>query len=226
MVSAKGSPGVTTAALALGRGTAAPVPPVVMIELDPSGGDLAGRLGEGSGRGLTTLASTHGGEADIDEHLHELDDSARVLLGPSSPSAASASVKVMCSRPEVLSGLDAVVVDAGRWSPHEPHADRVGLCEQVWVVGTRDLESLSHVRHVVPALRAYCESVGLALVGSGGYDNTEIEKALGVPVAAEIPFDEAGAAAVTRPLSPRTRRLPLLRWGRKCALAMASGVGA
>src|SRR5205807_7327841 len=100
LASVKASPGVTTAALALGA--VWPVPrQAVVVELDPLGGDLAARFGLAFEPGLLTLAAAvrrKDRAAALQEHVQQLLGKLPVIVGPASPEQAEAAIHLVSER--------------------------------------------------------------------------------------------------------------------------------
>ena len=83
MFSLKGSPGVTTLSCLLAATWPDPAP-VVVVEADPAGGDLAARFGLSSTMGWSSLeaAVRRGGAASpLEPHLQQLPGGLAVLVG-------------------------------------------------------------------------------------------------------------------------------------------------
>lgn len=210
VASAKGSPGVTTAALAWtltwGRST-------VLAECDPSGGTvLAGFLRSQlpADRGLLPLAIAElRSDALAAEFPRQLIDMAppharRLLLpGLTDPVQAGTLAPVW----ERLAGFFAdlehgdracdVIVDCGRLAAeHVPwpllrSADTVLLAVRPF---------LTSIATAVPAVtrlsRELTNEGGLLVIGDGPYSPREIARGLGIPVVATVPWDPHAAAAL------------------------------
>jgi hypothetical protein len=212
LTAASGSPGVTTTAVGLAFCWPRPV---FLIEADPTGGSgiLAGFL-KGTTTydgGLVELALSPLDVADVlREFVRPLSPQVSLVAGTRTHAQAAALRDVWEPLAVALAGLEAsgqdVIVDAGR----------LGL------VGSPDplLESadaaLLLTRTNLPAIsaaRSWAESVrppatgwrhpGLLLVGEGKpYRDTEVSKALGMPVVADLPDDPEAAAVYHRGASP------------------------
>ena len=121
LASIKGSPGVTTAALALAAAWPAGRK-VLLVEADPFGGDLAARHGSTITGGLPSLFAAARRSLAPDavwDHVDHLPGGLPVLFGLSGVQGAIANEKAWPVVAAALGGLDAdVVVDAGRLLPN------------------------------------------------------------------------------------------------------------
>lgn len=243
LASAKGSPGVTTLALALWH-----VWPrrVLLADCDPAGGDIAAGYLAGDvdpGRGLLnlTLAARRSDlRSTLEAHLVALDDAGtRCLLpGLSDPSHAAAltawwdrlgSLFADLGAADDGSGLPGtdVLVDCGRLGAAHPPTALVRRADLVLVVLRPTLRSVTHAKAALPGLmhggaRAAGADAGrlvAVLVGEGRpYTAREVARALDVPVLTIA--QDARAAAVFSDGAPAGRRLatsPLLRGARTLA---------
>lgn len=222
LLSAKGSPGVTTTALALTWlwPLVHPGRRVLLAECDPAGADIAtGPLAaalDGS-RGLLPLAARRAPDpvAAVWENLVALDDDARRLLlpGPTDPARASAVAPGWATLADALDGLAGreppvdVLLDLGRIrTAHEPGELRRRAHLVVLVTG-------SGLPAVVAARAAAAELTGgppvaLLVIGERRpYPAGEIAGALGLPLAGTLPLDAAAAAALTSSGGAPGRRL-------------------
>ncbi len=223
LCSVKGSPGVTTVALAL----AAHWPDAentrrLVAEVDPSGGDLAARLGLSPTPGLATLAAAARRPriaAVVWEHTQTLTGGARVLVAPPGDFHARAALHILAGAPG--DGLLAaaarepgvvVLADCGRvdpGSPAEAIARRAALL--ILVTGT-GLDALAHSAARLQDLARWAPRSGLLLTGDG-YLTRDVERELGVPAIGRIPHEPAAAAVLNgrRPRRLRDRGNGMLR---------------
>ena len=220
-VGAVRSCGVTTLTLAL----AATWPSsrrVLLAELDPAGGTLAATSGWPPEPGLVSLAAAARRGSDPElvwEHCHELADGTAVLAGPGSADQARSALGMLTGLLPRLGELDAdVLVDCGRLAGASPNpvlsdADRVVLAARPRLV---DLHALASFLETYPGLR---QDPCLVLVGDGPYRDQEVAEALGVEVAARLPWDpDAATSLVSVPASARELRVaPLVRAARTLA---------
>jgi MinD-like ATPase involved in chromosome partitioning or flagellar assembly len=211
--SAKGSPGATTLACAIGA-----VWPVehriVVAECDPSGGDIAARFNLSAKRGMASLVlearrSTDRGLFDLDDHIQSLPGGLEVLAGPTGAAAANTVDAVL---PEVLSRhylsrrgssrnddgksvLPDLVLDCGRIQPGAVGQSAAILASHhVLVVARPTVESVASARWIAEQL--HHGAAGLVLVGNGLVDPSQAVDALALPLLAVIPEDRVAAAAL------------------------------
>ena len=225
--SVKGSPGATTFALAMAArwrtGGAAPL----VVELDPSGGDVGTRWQCHDVPGLAGMVlAARQGPLDADGGFAQrLAIGVDVVVAPPSDAAAAAIDEFTASGrgPAVLRELAAarpVFVDVGRLDPRSAAQSYLDKADELLLVARPELEQLRHLRARIQGLAERCPLVRLVLVGSGPYPAEEIAAYLGVPVAVAVPVDRSGAAIVNgrgRPQWGWTRR-PLLIAARTLAL--------
>ena len=220
LASIKGSPGVTTAALAL----AAAWPSsrkVLLVEADPFGGDLAPRHGSTITAGLPSLFAAARRSLAPDavwDHVDHLPGGLPVLFGLSGVQGATANEKAWPVVAAALGGLDAdVVIDAGRLLPNFAGGTRQ-LLEQsdvLVVVCDPTLEGIVHLRAALPSLVAEIRDRRLLIVptASGTYGGSEIAATLGVGVGPALPDDRKAADALAnRRTVSRLERTALLKW--------------
>jgi len=231
--SLKGAPGVTTLTCLVGA-TWPEGRKVMVVECDPSGGDLAARFSMSSRGGWASFnaAARRGGPtAAIGSHLQQLPGGLEVMIGSKAMDAAEAVESIVAFLSTVLMSPDGpwdVLVDLGRLFPGE-------LGSLVWldrsdylVICTRgDAASAVHVRDKVPAVQDRCRGrVGLEVVGKGPYSRSDIERFTGLPVFGECPFDESSASAAVGERRPGRRlgRSPLVASTAHLAISLAQGV--
>jgi hypothetical protein len=220
LASIKGSPGVTTAALAMAARWPAGRK-VLLVEADPFGGDLAPRYGATVTGGLASLLAAARRELTPEavwDHVNELPGGLAVLFGLAGVRQAAANENVWPAIAAALAGLDAdVVVDAGRLLPQ--FAGGVGAvlghADALVVVCGSALEAIVHLQNALPELLAERRGRRLLVVPTGayGYSADDIATTLEVEVGPAMPDDREAAAALAN--QRRMRRLettPLLMW--------------
>lgn len=214
LASAKGSPGVTTLALALGCLWPRPV---LVAELDPAGGDLAARLGLEPEPGTSTLAAAARHRLDLETllaHCQPLTPGLGVLMAP--PGAGEAGHVASILAPALVERLGAfdgidVLVDCGRVTAESAVTELCRRADAAALVSRPDISSLTHAGSALSLLQP-C-AAGLVLVGTGPYPPTEVAEALEVDVLGVVASDTPGAELVGRAGSSTkaARRSLLLR---------------
>lgn len=236
LASAKGSPGVTTTALALAWAwpEAAAGRCVLVVDADMAGGDIASGYLQGAvpaERGLLSLAAEHATDLRdrLWDHLVSLDgDQTRVVLtGITDRSQARSLAPQWSSLAEALVGLaDAeppvdVLVDLGRLGTigeATPLLERADLL----LLGLRsNLTGAAATRSVVSGLAqahgdsyAHSRHVAAVVIGAGRpYSVSEIADAIDAPVVTSIAWDPVNAEVLSagRPGGWRFSRSALMR---------------
>ncbi len=191
LVSAKGSPGVTAAALAV---TAAAPAPALMFEVDPGGGDLecwAPGTGEAGLGGVVTALRQDADPEGLRAYAVHAAPGVGVVTGPVAAGPSTASILDGGDRlGSALAALEGwVVADCGRWSPDQSTARRVAAAAVVAVVCRPTTGGVAHAAHVVSDLRGAARSVALVVVGERPYSGAEAAGAVGAPLAGVLPWD-------------------------------------
>lgn len=214
IVSAKGSPGATTAGLAIAAVTGG-----AMVELDPAGGEVECWVGPCGEPGLIRVAAglRHAAEPDglIDECAREVCPGVRVVLAPVGGEQASSTLVAIGDRLTAALTTEAgwVVLDGGRWSRTQPSAGRLAGCDVIAVALPPTLAGVAHAAPMVRSLRERTDVrvVGL-VVGDRGYTPAELSDALDATVLPAIAWDLRGAnALVTHGAGGWWRRSSLAR---------------
>ena len=238
LLSAKGSPGCTTTALAL-----ASVWPsdrrVLLAECDPAGGDIASGYLRGNldgANGLVALAGQRSTDAltAVWQQMLALDDEGRqlLLLGPTDPRQASGLGNAWKTLGEAIEGFQRqeppidLVLDLGRH--HSAHESPL-LRQRVDVVVLVTRSSLP----AVAAARVAALELGAAstegprvvclVVGEGQpYSAKEISEAISLPVIGVLPYDNVSASAfsVGAPARRGLHRSALMRSVRTLSTAL------
>lgn len=210
VLSDKGSPGVTTVALALAAAAAGDAPtdgapaPVLLVEADPGGGDLecwCGPLGvPGLLAAATDVQDATGGER-LRGHAVEVVPGVGAVVAPTSAGPVAAALEA--AGPGFVAALaalaGAVIVDCGRWQPTSPPALALLLtrADLVLVACRPTLAGVEHTRSLLPSLRTGSGRVEVVLVGGERpYGPADVSRALGVPVAGSVPWDPRGVTAL------------------------------
>ena len=236
LASVKSSPGVTTAALALAIAWKT-ADRRLLVETDPSGGDLGLWLGLPADSGLAGLAAAarHGHEADLPwQHARELADGTHLVTAPAGAEQAAACVTALAAAKlpqELAAGPEPALADCGRLYPGSP-ALAVAAAAALTLLVVRP--RVSELAHLEPRIRGLQQAgLRLALIltvdprrslGEPSYPAEEISATLGVPVQATLPGDLRAVEQLRRRAGDPgpARRLPLLRE----AAAVAAGLDA
>ena len=206
LLSLKGSPGVTTAALAL-AGFWPGDRPTRVIEADPAGGDVRCWFqipGDAGLAGLATAARHAHGPGLLLEHGSELPGGLRVVSAPEGPEQARAAVDLLVrDGADLLEALrrDAAVTvaDLGRLDESSPAAGILAHADATVLLTRPSLAEISRAAARIEAVKAASRKnarVGLVLLGRG-YPPAEIEEALRTPVLGTLPQDEACTAVLS-----------------------------
>jgi MinD-like ATPase involved in chromosome partitioning or flagellar assembly len=235
LASAKGSPGVTTLAHRLADVMARRSPaalggrPVVVVEADLAGGDLAARRGLAGAPGLASLALSARRSLDsasVLSHCQRLGE-VHVLAGVAGCRQGSVVAPLVPRLLDALREIDALVVlDLGRLGPpagsDEPSPLR--LADLLALVTRSDAECVVHARSAVDSLRSQSIQPELVLVGRPEYPLPAIAAAVGAPVLGAIAFSPA-EAAVDPSRATRGRRGELARSVEGLATVLAGRLG-
>jgi len=211
--SAKGSPGVTTAVLALAARWPTHREPFV-VEADPTGGDIVARLAslEGDVGGLRDTPSTvqlaaasrHGlGPTLLLEHAQRLPGigEVRALLSPASAFASTTALGELVNA-DIGGHLAAMVshdvlVDVGTVHPASAALKVIRSTRWLNIVARPSLESILHTRELVSALGAMGVRCGVIVIGDRPYSPFDVAEAAGAELVGSLPFDSVGAAALS-----------------------------
>ena len=229
LLSAKGSPGVTTAAVALAAGWPADRSAVV-VEADVAGGDLAATCGLAIDPGLGSLASAgrHGFDSDtLLAHSQILPCGIRAVVGPPSDSEAAAALEALRTNlePALASSPIDVLADCGRFSSDETLETLLAHADLGLIVTRPTLAGVEHVAARLTVIRSMTPHVELLLVGERPYPPAEVAETLGCQVAGVVPDDARGAQSLFSPGGVNSwwgARSALVRSARSIADGLAS----
>lgn len=237
VVSAKGSPGVTTSAVLL-----AAVWPggATLLEADPAGGDLRTLFDDPTrpplrpDLGVVSLLTAQaalpsdvveGAGSALMEHSQRLPGGLPVVLGPSTAAQVEALRTHWGVLPELLTrSLQAggtFVVDAGRLSDPSSMALTLPLfrvCDTALIVTRATVTAASHTRELLTLLRQIGIPAQVLLIGDER-DAPDMARALDVTAGdlLLLPDDPVSAAALTGPWTRRLDRSRLLTAARLAA---------
>ncbi len=198
LLAAKGSPGVTTTALAL---AAASSGPSIVVELDPSGGDVEPWLGDTGDPGLAAMVRAARRDGDPEALRHCSVEAAPGLSVATAPVSAVAATAAIAAGGERLASALAslagtVALDCGRWSAEQSLAARVQASSVTAIVCRPTLASVAHAGHVVGELRTVTRALAVVVVGEEPYPGADVAHALGVPLAGVLPADPRALRAL------------------------------
>lgn len=213
VASVKGSPGVTSTALALAAAWSAPV---VLLEADRAGGDLAYRCRAAhggflhAGRSVITLAAAvRSGLPTSDtllNHSQRLACGVDVIQGVTSGSQAAGLESLWPQLHGACRAVDRdVIVDLGRLGQGSPTLPLAGGADRLLLVANPTLASVVHLADSLPGLAEAMgaeegrDQVTPVLVGPDAsahrdsVDLDEILRSTGVPVTKtrSVPYDPA-----------------------------------
>ena len=238
LFSAKGSPGVTATALVV---AVAWPRPSVLIEADPSGGDIALRCRTETGGtlaqspnvlGLAT-AVRGGRSTDISSWTQRLSNGANIVPGVSSASQASGMAPLWHGVAEsVRTHRHDVIADLGRIDTTTHDRPILSAADVAVPVLAASMESLIHTREVLRelAFRPHVRVVPLVVgpirsASADANDVDEVFSAAGIATerTVHMPLDYTGLRAVERgaSLGGRARVSALIRAARPLADLLA-----
>ncbi|MFW6033533.1 MAG: hypothetical protein ACOC9R_00245 [bacterium] len=199
LLSAKGSPGVTTTAAALASAAASNGGgDALLVELDPSGGDVAmlcDRVGEPTLVSLAEELRHSTPTPTVKEHTVDAPPGVPAVLAPPGAVEAAGVIGSLGDRwlPALRDAAATVVVDAGRWDPQAPTARRMAGADVVGVVCAATAPSVEHARRVIDTIRgaARCP-LAVLVVGTRPYSGDEIAAVVDVPLAGVLAWDPRG----------------------------------
>jgi hypothetical protein len=213
LASLKGSPGVTTFAVALAAQWPSSARRLV-VECDPAGGDLALRLGLPASPGLVSLAAAARRTSDPDvvwHHSVPLPDGTGVITAPPGGLQARAALQALVTCPQGLllhyiAAQPGVVVlaDCGRLDAGSPAEAVAHQADVLMVVTGTGGDDVAHLAARLADLGRWTARPALLLAGQG-YPTPEIERELGVGAIGRIPHDPAGVAVLTGRTPPSRR---------------------
>ncbi|GAB2796114.1 hypothetical protein [Streptomyces daliensis] len=200
--SVKGSPGVTTACVALGARWPEAEHPVV-VEVDPAGGDLLARWRLAMSPGLVSLAAASRRTAEpglVWQHTQRLPGGLPVVAGPVGATQARAALGALAGSPvpvlrEAANRVGTVVIaDCGRADPDSAALPVMRAADVTLLLARACDDSLSHIAVRLEEAARWSRKTCFVLVGDG-YPTAEVARELGTEVLGRIPEDAKGAAA-------------------------------
>jgi hypothetical protein len=227
----KGSPGVTTTAVALGAvwpGRA------IVAECDPAGGDLAYRLPGRDGapldphRGLLSLAATarHGIQPrQVLDHVQVLNGGLEVLVGVSTAEQSSGLASLWDGFGQAFREVPEadVLADCGRVGPGSPTLALLRHAPLLLLVARATVESVAHTRDRVAALAGRLDAagvsgptIGVVLVAGPDRSRDAVAQVTYVLRGAQLPAEVVGVVAG----DPKGAALLSGQWGGRVARSL------
>jgi len=218
----KGSPGVTTTALAL----AAVWPrPALFAECDPAGGDVVFglRTEDGSAlagdRGIVSLATAQrvpGAVSDVLAHAQVVDGGLPVLVGVASPTHANALAGSWCGIAASLASCGSdVFADCGRLAGGTLIDDVLNAADRILVVCRATSAGVAHARSALELLctRQHAVPISVVVIGAPGSPGQVASALRGfgeLDVIGPVAVDPDGAGALAGRWTRRLDRSPLV----------------
>lgn len=196
---APGTSASTTTSLALAA-FAPPDRPAMILECDPSGGDVAGWASlHGNPSWSSAVAAPDRSWAGMHRHLQELPSGLSVMLAPSSPANAETVVGEAAERlGPVVAALDEVVgfADCGRTTQPTAWIAAADLVIVLVRQATSAGASVPRVDRAGELAKSlpHRTGVGLVVVGERPYAASDIATSVGLPLLGVLPDDGPGAA--------------------------------
>lgn len=200
--SVKGSPGVTTACVALAARWPDAEQPVV-VEADPAGGDLLARWRLELSPGLVSLAAAARRAADhglVWRHTQRLPGGLPVVAGPAGARQAHGALQELTNAPVSVLRRAAdragtvVIADCGRIGPDSVALSVLRSADVMLLLARARDDALAHVATRWQESVQWSHRPCFVLVGEG-YPTAEISAELGIEVMGRIPEDPKGAGA-------------------------------
>ena len=211
---------------------------VIVVEADPSGGDLAAWFDMPASPSLSTVVTRvlDGAWPEIEQHTRLADTGVRVIPAP--PRAGEAAQAVSESARSIVTTLATLrspvfIADTGRLQPIAAANPFVGSAAVTVLVHRQAAQSsraaavrLQRLADQIEALASLPAAVVVAVVGAVPFGVDEIESFLSESVGEQtvvgLPVDDLAAAVFggrTGVSSRRLARLPLVKAGRALAAA-------
>ncbi|WP_208882436.1 MinD/ParA family ATP-binding protein [Streptomyces armeniacus] len=212
MCSVKGSPGVTTACVALAARWPDAEQPVV-VETDPAGGDLLARWRLELSPGLVSLAAAARRTAEpglVWQHTQRLPGGLPVVAGPAGARQAHGALHALTNAPlpVLRSAADragvVVIADCGQIGPDSAALPVLRSADVMLLLARARDDALAHVATRWEEATRWSHRSCFVLVGDG-YPSAEISAELGIEVLGRIPEDAKGAGAWSGQPGSRTR---------------------
>jgi len=201
----KGSPGASFVAVNLSA-VIAQHEDVLLLDLDPSGGDLGAYLGLDPRRGLLPLTRMAGATPTHQSLMDEAEERGRLrVVGGFQEACSVTTSPILAQTLQTARETDAfVVADIGRVRDDTPNI--IAATDLVLLVVRPDLISVAGAERALRVLKqGGAQNIATVICGLERRrpgDVAEVGAALGVPVLGSIPLDRAHARAALVAQSP------------------------
>ncbi|MFF0147019.1 MinD/ParA family ATP-binding protein [Amycolatopsis sulphurea] len=207
---------MTTFSVALAARWPAPTR-ALLVEADPSGGDVGTRFSLKSAPGLVSLAVAarrNDDRALVWQHTQALPGGLPVVAAPPDADRARAALSALADpatgvgilRTAASAPESVVIVDCGRIDAGSPAMSIVRSADAMILLTRAHADDLAHLARRLPAIGRWTAHPAMVLVGDG-YSTAEVARELGVLPLGRVPNDPHGAAVLCGRPGP-------VRWGR------------
>ena len=196
---AKHSPGTTTLAHTIATIAGAGL----LVEADPSGGDLAVRAGLALDPGLASLrvaARTGLMPEHLGDHVQTLPSGVEVLVSPVSVRHATSTIASIAGPLAALLHADdakLTVVDVGRVDTAELVGPFLTVADRVLFVTGSGADDIASARSRVDVLLDHTGALTVVATGRDGFELGAISAALGATDVVRVPWDPRAAVRVS-----------------------------
>jgi Flp pilus assembly CpaE family ATPase len=199
LISAKGSPGTTTAAVALAASSRRA--PTLVVEIDPAGGDIEALTGVTGEPGLLRVANDLRRQVDpqvLPAYAVSAPPGVDSILAPTAGAVSGSLLGSIADRiGPAFSALPTIVIaDGGRWSPRQASAHRIVGSDAVVLVCRPTAPSIEHARHLIDALRQLNRVLAVLLIGDRPYGPEEVANVLETPVVGALAWDPGAVGSL------------------------------
>lgn len=194
VTSGKGGPGATVLAVNLAFAFSETGRSCLLLDLDPSGGDIGVYLDPDRldpRRGLLPLLKLERGDVTKDSIGREsqaIGGGLWVLLGLIRPAPDLLRGRIANLIDAAREAADVVVVDLGRAAPASPSLEACTLADRVLVAACADLQGALAAERALTLIPMATEVVATKVGKRHSADVVELAEALGRPIAASIPL--------------------------------------
>jgi Mrp family chromosome partitioning ATPase len=208
----KGGPEATTLAVGLAGAWAAAGQSVLLMDLDPAGGDLAAHLPVADmRRGVAPLLGSPSiplGPAAVLAEVAQVSRRLGLLAGLAYPDAAGLlhrhAVQALLAAVRRLEGLDLVVIDPGRLLPGSVAAAVLEVAAVRVLAVRADLPGALAAQRALAYTRHGSSLVPVAVGVQRSADAAELADAMGRPLGGVIPADPSGVRRAIQVGQPPT----------------------